>query len=105
MFVVHFLRRIIEILIRSKRRGKLRWKKNGGQSYQGEMIVSLAKFLSFADELCFPTLAFPSIIKGNDTTGHSFHGSLSFSVFGFQSVHGKSRVVGVEGRARPLHNS
>lgn len=68
-------------------------------------MVSLAKFLSFADELCFPTLAFPSIIKGNDTIGHSFHGSLSFSVFGFQSVHGKSRVVGVEGRARPLHNS
>lgn len=79
MFVVHFLRRIIEILIRSKRRGKLRWKKNGGQSYQGEMMISLAKFLSFADELCFPTLAFPSIIKGNDTTGHSFHGSLSLS--------------------------
>lgn len=67
--------------------------------------VCSPKFLSFADELCFPTLAFPSIIKGNDTTGHSrfmalsiflylciylsisISISLSLSVFGFQSVH------------------
>lgn len=60
-----------------------------------ERRCALAKFLSFADELCFPTLAFPSIIKGNDTTGHSRFMALSLSLFsllflsvsGFQSVH------------------
>lgn len=52
------------------------------------MVCALAKFLSFADELCFPTLAFPSIIKGNDTTGHSRFMALSLSLFLFLSVSG-----------------
>lgn len=96
--------------------GKLRSKKNGGQSYRREretMICALAKFLSFTDELCFPTLAFPSIIKGNDTTGHSrfmalflsFSLSFSLCVGILERTHGKTRVAGGEGRARPLHNS
>lgn len=77
------------------------------------MICALAKFLSFTDELCFPTLAFPSIIKGNDTTGHSrfmalflsFSLSFSLCVGILERTHGKTRVAGGEGRARPLHNS
>ena len=94
--------------------GKLRSKKNGGQSYRREretMICALAKFLSFTDELCFPTLAFPSIIKGNDTTGHSRFMALSLSLFlSFffslcRDFRAYTRKNTREGRARPLHNS
>lgn len=65
--------------LKEKREIKVEEKWRSIVSGRERKMVSLAKFLSFADELCFPTLAFPSIIKGNDTTGHSFHGSLSLS--------------------------